>query len=161
MAQGPKLTEGGRALLFDRLVDLEGPEREEWRPLRVLQRNEVRESVCRELEKLFNTRCPVSRIRLRERERTVIDYGLPDFSSQSASSGEDQTRLADEIREAISVYEPRLCEVSVSIEVDTRKENRLLVKIAAVLVTESVREAVSFPLLKSEDQWSIDVDDGE
>ena len=161
MAQGPRITQGGRALLFDRLVDRKGSESEEWRPLRVLEKDEVRESVCRELEKLFNARCPVPRDRLKDRERTVIDYGLLDFSSLYTAAAGDQQRLAAEISKVISVYEPRLREVRVTIEPDRGKENRLVVRIDAVLLTESVREAVSFPLLRSKEYWSIETDDRE
>src|SRR5436309_13543904 len=107
-----------RMPLFDRLVDRDRFLRRELRPMRTLDRRGVKESVRHELEQLFNTRCPIPAHRLAGRVRTVIDYGVPDFSTFSARNQDDWGRMADILRRAIEVYEPRLAQVRVVVERD-------------------------------------------
>jgi type VI secretion system protein ImpF len=133
-----------RTPLFDRLVDKDRFLRSELRPMRTLDRRGVKESVRRELEQLFNTRCPVPAHRLAGRVRTVIDYGIPDFSTFSARNQDDWGRMADILRRAIEVYEPRLAQVRVAVERAKDDEFQLVAQIEAVLVTENVPEPVSF-----------------
>lgn len=115
-------TGGGRALLFERLVDLEPGRREEERPFRVLSREELWESVRRELGRLLNTRCPVPLQLLGEEERTVINYGLPDFTSLSPQSGNDRKLIADLIGRTVTAFEPRLRNVRVTVEEQKKNE---------------------------------------
>lgn len=133
-----------RTPLFDRLVDRDPGLRRELRPLRTLDRRGLRESVRRELERLFNTRCPVPAHRLAGRPRTVLDYGIPDLSGFSPRSHEDRERLAAILRRAVEAYEPRLADVRVQLEADPHDELALAGRIQAVLVVGSVPEPVSF-----------------
>ena len=143
----PKHVEGARALLFERLVDLELEKRGvEDKPLRVHSVRQLRESVRRELEQLLNTRCSVPLRLPPGAERSVIDYGLPDFSSLSASSGDDQNLLQELIRSTVSFFEPRLREVAVTVEQLPRHERGLAVTIGGLLVVGDVLEPVSFPV---------------
>ena len=145
----PKPVEGGRALLFERLVDSEPRSREEEaQPLRVHDREELKESVRRELARLLNTRSSVpSHLLLGAQERTVLDYGIPDFSSLSAQSGDDQNRLARIIAQAITAFEPRLRDVQVLVERVRANDRALLLRINAVLAVGLLAEPVSFPVL--------------
>ena len=145
----PKPVEGGRALLFERLVDSEPRSREEEaQPLRVHDREELKESVRRELARLLNTRSSVpSHLLLGAQERTVLDYGIPDFSSLSAQSGDDQNRLARIIAQAITAFEPRLRDVQVLVERVRANDRALLLRINAVLAVGLFAEPVSFPVL--------------
>src|SRR4029077_11608679 len=95
----PKVRAGARILLFDRLVDTEPESQKEVRPLRILDKAGLKESVRRELGRLLNTRCPIPLAPLAE--RTVINYGIPDFSSLSPHSMDDRNRLEQWMREAI------------------------------------------------------------
>ena len=130
--------------LFDRLVDRDPRLRHEMRPMRTLDRRGLRESVRRELEQLFNTRCPIPAHRLPIRERSVIDYGVPDFSVFSPRSYDDRVRLAELLRRAIEAFEPRLIDVQVSLEPHPGNDLSLLGLIEANLLTDMVAEPVSF-----------------
>ena len=141
---GSHNTGGARALLFERLVDLE-PNREEAQPFRVLDKEELRESVRRELGQLLNTRCPVPLHRLAEEERTVINYGIPDFTSLSPQSARDRNLICDLIAQTITAYEPRLRNVRVCADCYEEDERRLQVTVEAELVTDSVIEIRSYP----------------
>src|SRR5579864_6435199 len=109
----PKIRSGARALLFDRLVDLEPQTQKEIRPLRVLDKKGLKDSVRRELGRLLNTRRPIPLAPHLE-ERTVINYGIPDFSSLSPHSDNDRKRLEFWMQEAIKNFEPRLVNVKVT-----------------------------------------------
>lgn len=143
-----------RMPLFDRLVDRDPRLRHELRPTRTLDRRGLRESVRRELEQLLNTRCPFPAHRLPIRERTVIDYGVPDFSVFSPRSFDDRARLADLLRRAIEAFEPRLIDVHVSLEPQPGNDLSLLGLIEARLLTDLVPEPVSF-------ETSVDLKEGK
>ena len=130
--------------LFDRLVDHDPRLRHELRPTRTLDRRGLRESVRRELEQLLNTRCPFPAHRLPIRERSVIDYGIPDFSNYAARNFEDRKRLADVLARTISVYEPRLIDVRVELEQVPGDDFSLRGIIEARMLTDNVAEPVSF-----------------
>jgi type VI secretion system protein ImpF len=133
-----------RTPLFDRLVDRDPTLRRELRPMRTLERGGLKESVRREMELLLNTRTSLPASRLSLRDRSVIDYGIPDCSMFSPRSFEDRARLAEIIRRAIAAYEPRLAGVRVAVDVAAGDELAMAVRIEAMLITGSVPEPVSF-----------------
>lgn len=143
-----------RMPLFDRLVDRDPRLRHELRPSRTLDRRGLRESVRRELEQLFNTRCPFPAHRLPIRERSVIDYGIPDFSVFSPRSYDDRARLAELLRRTIEAFEPRLIDVQVSLEPHAGNDLSLLGVIEGKLLTDLVPEPVSF-------ETSVDLKEGK
>jgi type VI secretion system protein ImpF len=143
-----------RMPLFDRLVDRDPRLRHEMRPMRTLDRRGLRESVRRELEQLFNTRCPFPAHRLPIRERSVIDYGVPDLSVFSPRSYDDRVRLAELLRRVIEAFEPRLIDVQVSLEPHPGNDLSLLGLIEAKLLTDMVAEPVSF-------ETSLDMKEGK
>ena len=142
----PKPVEGGRALLFERLTD-ESSLGEEARPFRVHEADELKESVRRELARLLDTRCSVTSRLLGSRERSVLDYGIPDFSSLSALSGDDQNRLASMVEQTVAAFEPRLRDVRVRVESVRAEDRALVLRVEAALVVGAHAEPVSFPLL--------------
>ena len=103
----PGTIEGARALLFDRLVDFYPGVDEEEPPFRILNRAELKASIRRELERLLNTRCSLSLHRVSEEERTVINYGIPDFSSLSPQNADDHALIGSIIGQTITAFEPR------------------------------------------------------
>lgn len=138
-----------RAPLFDRLIDRDPGVQREPRPFRTLDRRGLRESVRRELERLFNTRSSLPADRLRDRERTVVEYGVPDLSVLAPGRQEDRQRLAAVLRETIEAYEPRLSDVRVTVDEPSPEPARgqaLTARIDAVLVVEEVHEPISFGL---------------
>jgi type VI secretion system protein ImpF len=79
-----------------------------------------RASVRRDLEWLLNTRKIAEPLPdgLKEVERSVYCYGLPDFSQLNLHPGRsegDQTRLAGIIARAIELFEPRILDVRVTV----------------------------------------------
>lgn len=142
---GPRTTEGARAPLFDRLTDLDPRSQTEPRPLRTLNRRELRASVRRELERLLNTRCSIPLPLLYERERSVVDYGIPDFTFLSPQNPDDQRRLAWVLSRTVAAFEPRLRNVRVTVEGAAQNPRALLVRLDGDLVVESITEPVSFP----------------
>ncbi len=74
-------------------------------------------NVLRDLEWLLNTResgdpaeAPYS-----ELERSIYNYGLPDFASMSADSASTRARLQRSIEREIELFEPRLKHVRVTL----------------------------------------------
>jgi type VI secretion system protein ImpF len=158
----PKPIEGARALLFERLVDYDPKSlTEESRPFRILNRKELKESVRRELGRLLNTRCSIPTHLLGEEERTVLDYGIPDFSSFSAHNADDHQLIAKIIAQSISAFEPRLHQVRVSVERFRDSDRTLWIIIDGVLVIDSVTEPVSFPVILQSKTGMAEVQEGE
>ena len=137
-----------RALLFDRLTDLDPWAGEERRPLRTFGRDGLLESVRRELERLLNTRSSLPVDRLEERDDlTVLEYGIPDLSAFSAGEPEDQKRLAGVVTRAVSAFEPRLRDVRTVFERLDETGREVQLRVDAVLTLDEVREPVSFPTI--------------
>ncbi len=146
---------GARALLFERLEDRD-PWSAEARPFRVHGREGLRESVARELSRMLNTRCPLTPEELAGRPRTVLEYGLADWSP---AHGRDPAALAvleAEARRAIEAYEPRLREVRVKAEPVFGRDREVRLTVDAVLAVEGGgREPVSFPLVMGEEGKAV------
>jgi type VI secretion system lysozyme-like protein len=142
----PKIRSGARALLFDRLVDMEPQSQKEVRPLRVLDKKGLKDSVRRELGRLLNTRRPIPLASPLE-GKTVLNYGIPDFSALSPHSDDDRRRLETWMREAITNYEPRLVNVKVLVEPPAKDERSLTARIEGSLQLESIREPVAFSVV--------------
>lgn len=140
---------GARALLFERLEDGD-PWSPEARPFRVHDRDGLRASVSRELARLLNTRCPVDPARLAGRPRTVLEYGLPDWSPAHARDPAARKALENAARRAIEAYEPRLREVRVAAEPVPGRDRELQLVVHAVLAVDEGPEPVSFPLVLGE-----------
>jgi type VI secretion system protein ImpF len=145
----PKPIKGAKALLFERLVDEHPNVPREARPFRIYGIAALRESVRRELMRLLNTRCPQGSESINELERTVIDYGVPDFAHVAPAGSTDLRRLSHALEHAITAYEPRLKQVFVAIAPAKNTEPIVAVSINAMLVVGSVNEPVSFPLALS------------
>ena len=143
--------------LFDRLVDHSRLLRADLTPVRTLDRGGVRKSVRRELEQLFNTRCPIPSHRLGTRERSVIDYGIPDFSTFHARNPDDQKRIAVILKKAIEAYEPRLADVKVTINPIEGDDFMLTGTIEATLIVDNTREAVLFETVLQMKEASVEV----
>jgi type VI secretion system protein ImpF len=111
--------------VLDRLIDQE-PERKLEPPLtRARSLRELKAALRRDLEWLLNTRRTIeeSPASLKELERSLYNYGLPDVSSLYLRSSNDQNTLLKAIRVAINYFEPRLLNIKVALEpaaADTR-----------------------------------------
>jgi len=143
-----KPIKGARALLFERLIDLDPSSTSELRPFRTLSPRDLRGSVRRELARLLDTRRHVSARSVDPREElTVLDYGIPDISDLLPRSLTDRQLMAAVIRHAIQAFEPRLGQVQVAVEADDKDPRMVSVRIEGNLRYGSVVEAVSFPVV--------------
>ncbi|MEK8019373.1 MAG: type VI secretion system baseplate subunit TssE [Candidatus Parabeggiatoa sp.] len=136
-----------RASLLDRLVDLEPQFPQEAHPLRAQTPRALRASVRRDLEWLFNTRCPLPEAELAQRQRSVIDYGVMDFGTFFTHNQEDFRRLAQHIEQTIGIYEPRLKESRVTVTLLRGSHRALQVILDAQLIIDDINEPVSFPII--------------
>jgi type VI secretion system protein ImpF len=114
--------------LLDRLTDDEPDQKQEPRMKRVLSPSRLRECVRRDLGWLFNTSNLVDVVRevgdYPHVVRSVLNYGLPDFTGHTASSI-DLRVLEALLRNAIWEFEPRLLRnsVQVTLAVDSAEMN--------------------------------------
>jgi type VI secretion system protein ImpF len=169
----PGNTGGARALLFERLVDLEPDVLKESPSFRVLTRKELWDSVRRELGQLLNSRCPVPLHRLAEEERTAINYGIPDFGSLSPQSSTDRQLISDILAQTIAAFEPRLQNIRVAAEDVGGDDRTLRITVEADLVTDSVVrirshpefgssvEPVSFPIILNNKTGVVEIYENE
>ena len=89
-----------------------------------------------------------------------VDYGVPDFTVFSARSFDDRVRLAELLRRTIETFEPRLIDVSVSLEPMPGNELSLLGYIEAKMLTDLVPEPVSFETALDMKEGKVEVHAG-
>ena len=142
---GPGRVEGGRALLFERLIDLE-PGLREARPFVLHDRAGLKASVRAELERLLSTRLSVPPSRLAQRQRSTVDYGIPDGATVSPADPDGRAQLAAQIAAAIAAFEPRLLRPVVQLVQTSDQGNRLFAQIDATLAIPALLEPVSFTI---------------
>jgi type VI secretion system protein ImpF len=103
--------------LLDRLTDEEPDKKLEPRMQRVISKRRLREAVLRDLAWLFNTTrldANMDAATLPNARRSVINYGLPALSGQTASTLEIPD-LERAIRQAILDFEPRILAASLRV----------------------------------------------
>jgi type VI secretion system protein ImpF len=113
--------------LLDRLIDLDPTISRE--PVSAYQQSttQLKESVCRDLAALFNTRCYSGDVpsHLDELKVSLVDYGIPDLSSVS-NSPEGRRSIERILELLIRNYETRVSEPRVSLLTDGEPLNRTL-----------------------------------
>jgi type VI secretion system protein ImpF len=147
----PSLDKEGPVTLsvLDRLIDQE-PERKQEPPLsRAQSLRELRAALRRDLEWLFNSRRTIQDPpeSMREVERSVYNYGIPDTTILYLRSVKDQEFLAKAIKTAISFFEPRLLAVKVTIEPSTEEVHGIHFSIEGLLRMDPAPEPVFFDTL--------------
>jgi len=141
---------GARAPLFDRFGAAgEGASPLlDWAPARrdgddvVL--SALERSIGQELARLLNTRCGATLAVLATRERSVIDYGLPDYATLYTNNVDDQRRLTALVQDTIVAFEPRLRAVRVTVELLGNSRHALRVLVDAQVLVHGRLEPVSF-----------------
>jgi type VI secretion system protein ImpF len=137
--------------LLDKLVHQSIPERSGIL-LPGLSLNEVKSSVAADLEALLNTRASFGEEDQQDfplSARSIVNFGVADFSAYSLSSGLDREYICRSIQLAIERQEPRLRSVVVLLqqagaENNQKNFNRLSFTIQATLMVSDVIEPVSF-----------------
>lgn len=132
--------------VLDRLIDYEpGTSRE---PVASRSKNlrQLKETVRRDLEWLLNTRQVAKGLPadLKELSNSLAAYGLPDFSNLVVDHVDDQKRMRSEIEDAITVFEPRLQDVVVTLQPSHSTDRLMHFRIDGRLNIEPAPEPISF-----------------
>ena len=107
---------------------------------------QLKQAVSRDLGWLLNTRQTpgASSPEFEHLPQSLAAYGLPDFSSKTLKSEEDRRQVQRDLETAISVFEPRLEDVTVTLLDAGSFEQKLRFRIDARLRVNASREPVSF-----------------
>lgn len=104
-------------------------------------------SVARDLEALLNTKQETLEelpVELPEVSRSLIAYGLPDFTSLSLLNTNHRALILGAVERAIVIYEPRLQRVKVTMDTSGGREGGLRFRIDALLRVDPAPEPVTF-----------------
>ena len=133
--------------LLDRLLDDNpGVQQEPSTPPQQALRN-LHQSVRRDLEALLNTRqrCGTYPASLKELDKSLVNYGIPDFTGSNLGSPEGRTQFVRGIEAVIRRYEPRFKSIRVTLLDNVEPLDRTLrFRIDAVVYAEPAPEAVIF-----------------
>jgi type VI secretion system protein ImpF len=147
--RGAELDRPVQQSVLDRLIDREPGVSTERLPTREESLVALKHSLRRDLEWLLNTRRENVDVpdTLEETRRSALRYGLPDVTSMPRAVSDGHARLARAVEEAITLFEPRLTRVKVSVAIVTadgasRSELRFVVD--AVLRLDPSPERVVF-----------------
>jgi len=108
---------------------------------------QLKDSIVRDLESLLNTRLGIACDALDahpEARASVLNYGLVDFAGFCLSSSEDRAAICASLKDAIERHEPRLTEVSATLEDGGGGINRLRFVINATLRVAGDAQPVNF-----------------
>ena len=131
--------------LLDRLTDGEPGIPDRLWTSRAESMRLLKNSLRRDLEWLLNARRLANPpAALRELNRSVFVYGLPDFTAYSLASSADRARLLADLEAAIRLFEPRLDDVRVVRLEDERLSHAVRFRIEALLLVDPAPEQVSF-----------------
>jgi type VI secretion system protein ImpF len=132
--------------VLDRLLDFEPKTSTEAPKSRSKSLAELKQSVRRDLEWLLNSRSYPGEIdeNLEEVNKSVMVFGLPDFTGMSAKSDSELGRLRRTLERAIKIFEPRFLNVKVSLEPVSNIDRLLKFRIEAQLNVEPSPEPIAF-----------------
>jgi type VI secretion system protein ImpF len=111
--------------LLDRLMDERGEQGGAPQRLGIEQ---IKDHVARDLEALLNTRAALPLDAFDEfplARASILNYGLLDFAGYCQTCDEDRAAICAALKTAIETHEPRLKDVSASIEPAAGGVNRL------------------------------------
>lgn len=136
-----------RPSIMDRLIDNEPGNRVEVDSGQHQKLKDLRQSVRRDLENLFNTR-----IRLIEPDdkfhhlkRSILNYGLPDLATVNLTNIERRREFIQEMERLLLEFEPRFKSVNVVyVENTNRSERMLRFRIDGTLYADPSPEVVVF-----------------
>src|SRR6266540_3745687 len=117
--------------VLDRLIDHEPQSSREAPATRSQSLNDLKQAVKRDLEWLLNA-------------RQVVGGVLPEFTAVSVKSPADQMRMQRALEIAISAFEPRLENITVSLSPVLDVEHKLRFRIDARIKVEPAPEPVTF-----------------
>ena len=126
-------------------------------------RREWEESLLRDVEALLNTKRALLEVpeQYRHASSSLLQYGLPDFSSMSLHSPTDRAILRSAIETALRLFEPRLASVAVTLDASKQSRPVLHFRVNALLRLTPQPEPIRFDtLLKSDSREFVVVREG-
>ena len=144
--------------LLDRLADAAPDSRTEAPPSSWELARQYKESLCRDLAALLNTRRaeqdfdPV----WVQATNSLLTFGVTDFTSYNLKNGIEQERVRRSIERSIRLFEPRLGHVTVTLEEPDVLRPVLRFQVAAVL-RQSAGDPVLFDVTLYRDTRRISV----
>ena len=132
---------------LDRLIDLEPDNRMENPLSRAQSVRLLKSAVRRDLEWLLNSRriAELPDEGLKELNKSVYMYGLPDLSALTMASMADRNKLVRQVVGAINMFEPRLTNVRlVLVETPDAGKKDVRLRIDAMLRMDPGPEPISF-----------------
>jgi type VI secretion system protein ImpF len=132
--------------VLDRLIDERPNTAQEPPEAAARSLAQLKESVKRDLEWLLNSRQVLADLpdELRQLDRSLLTYGLPDFTSSSLSNTNDQDLLRRSVEDAIRRFEPRFSRVTVALEPPRALDRSVRFRIDALLRVEPEPQPISF-----------------
>jgi type VI secretion system protein ImpF len=133
--------------ILDRLIDEQPENSREPAERRQQSVRELEMVVARDLECLLNSRQETLDelpSEYQELNRSLVTYGLPDFTSCSLAIEEDRLRVLRSVERTISRFEPRLLRVRVQLETPRNHDRGLRFRIDALLRVDPSPEPVTF-----------------
>lgn len=148
----PKMTSGATTPFFDRLID-HHPE-SEWDDNyeSFLDYKSLIASIMREVSFILNTRRGARQAFYNEVEDDSVYFGLPalfgfnDFQSFDALSTTDRRKVTTLCEKSITMFEPRLKEVTVTVGAYNVQTQSLEITVSGLLRLENRLERVQFPV---------------
>jgi type VI secretion system protein ImpF len=132
--------------VLDRLIDERPSSAQEPPEAAARSLLQLKESVKRDLEWLLNSRQVLADLpdELRQLDRSLLTYGLPDFTSSSLSNTNDQDLLRRSVEDVIRRFEPRLSRVTVALETPRMLDRSVRFRIDALLRVEPEPQPITF-----------------
>ena len=136
--------------LLDRLLDDRPGVSSEPVASRAQNVRTLKRSLARDIEALLNTRrealdpLPEDFVEL---QRSLLIYGLPDFTSFNLIGTDDRARIRRSLEDAITTFEPRLDRVRVSLDPPREHERALRFRVDALLRLDPAPEPVMFDMV--------------
>lgn len=152
-----------RPSILDRLIDNDPGNQVEADNGQHQKLKELRQSVRRDLENLFN-----SRIRLMEPDEklqqlklSILNYGLPDLATVNLTSIEKRRQFVQEMERLLLEFEPRFKTVNVIYVENTNASERMLkFRIDGTLYADPSPEAVVFDSVLEPVSRNVSVEEG-
>ncbi len=133
--------------LLDRLLDDDPGNSREPVASRSQNLRALENSVARDLEALLNTKQEALQdlpSEFTEVSRSLMLYGLPDFTSMSLLNADHRDLIRRAVERAVAIFEPRLQRVKVTMETARESERGLRFRIDALLRVDPAPEPVTF-----------------
>jgi type VI secretion system protein ImpF len=133
--------------LLDRLLDDRPHQSMETSSQRLYSLADYKASIVRDLEVLVNTRQSLISNKLKGFANlggTILDYGMPDFTSRSVLDPKDRLLIQRQLEKAISDGDRRFRSVKVQLLAQQTGQRMLTFRVDAVLRLQDVTRQVSF-----------------